>query len=315
MAVGGTGAAVGAPIATSATLELTQSSSLSITPGGSYVLSGVVRNTGGTPLRSLAVRMHLDWPRLTGPEIVQWAARSGSERLGVTWATQTLPGALAPDGSTTFALTGAADDLGLPLVDGFGPRGLAIELLADDGDGVRRLDLERTFVVWDPTRSGAAGQQSAATRVAVLAPLTPLLQDASSDAGTPSGSLVRQWQSDGRLSRILRATSDRSVGWAIDPSLITAALTAQGRIIPAATGTPQTGSTGSTGFDGFDHARRHRRLGEPLPRIIAGQCDGLGGDHPRPGGDRQRPGCHGTHLDRITAGGLTRPRHLRPALG
>ncbi|MFN8080165.1 MAG: murein biosynthesis integral membrane protein MurJ [Kineosporiaceae bacterium] len=251
-AVAGASSAAGATAGASALIELTSSSSASITPGSTYVLSGVVRNTGRTPLRSLSVRMHLDWPRLTGPEIVQWAARSRSERLGVTWATQTLPGELAAGGSMTFALTGAADDLGLPIEDGFGPRGLAVEVLADNGSGVQRWDLERTFVVWDPSRApgaegAATGAEGVATRVAVLAPLTPLLQDASSDAGTPSGDLVRQWQPGGRLSRILQATADRSVAWAIDPSLITAALTAQGRTAtrPAPSGAGATTGAGT----------------------------------------------------------------------
>lgn len=242
------GPAAGAPAAAATTIpratagaaltvELDDASAASISPGSTYVLTGSIRNTGTTRLRSITVRLRVDWPRLTGAEIAAWADRAATDRLGAVWATQTLPGELAAGESNSFEITGRADELGLPIADGFGPRGLAVEVLADPGDGARRLAVQRSFVVWDP------GEGTVATRISVLAPITPLAGQASTDAGAPTPELTRQWLPGGRLARIIAATADTPAAWILDPSLLTAALSAQGLSVTPSGQGPATDPT------------------------------------------------------------------------
>jgi putative peptidoglycan lipid II flippase len=206
----------------SVTVALTGASAASLHPGATYTLGGTLRNLSSAPVRSLSVRMRLAWERLDGNAITAWAARSPTDGVGVVWATKAISGVLAPGAAVSFSVAGPADALGLPIVDGFGPRGLAVEVVGDTGDGVRRLALLRSFVVWDP------GGDAVQTQVSVLAPITPPAEAASSDAGVAGAAVLREWGRDGRLSRILTATADPAIGWAVDPSLLTAAALTQG---------------------------------------------------------------------------------------
>jgi putative peptidoglycan lipid II flippase len=210
--------AAGASVA----VALTGVSAASLHPGATYTLGGTLRNLSSAPVRSLSVRMRLAWERLDGDAITAWAARSPTGGAGVVWATKPISGVLAPGAAVSFSVAGAADALGLPIVDGFGPRGLAVEVVGDTGDGVRRLALVRSFVVWDP------GGDAVETQLSVLAPITPPDAAASSDAGVAGAEVQREWGRDGRLSRIITATADPAIGWAVDPSLLTAAALAQG---------------------------------------------------------------------------------------
>jgi len=229
-------------------LELQTATSAALTPGSSYALTGAVRNTGSTVLRSLTVRLRLDWPRLTAEEITAWLAGEGP-RSGVIWASTAMAGPLTPGSSAAFTVGGPADALGLPIRDGFGPRGVGVELIGDDGTGARRLTLRRTVLVWDP------GEDVGVTNLSVLAPITPAPADAGTDAASPTPSLVQQWQDGGRLARILAATADPAVAWALDPALLSAAARAErpspssspaaASITPTGGGTP-TRSTGGS---------------------------------------------------------------------
>ncbi len=211
-------AASAAPVS----VALSAASAPSLRPGAAYAITGTVRNGSGGPVRSLTVRMRLAWERLDNAAIADWVGRSTTDPAGVSWADTQIIAPLAPGGAVAFSVSGPVDALGLPVLDGFGPRGLAIEVLGDTGNGVRRLALVRTVVVWDP------GGDTVKTQLTLLVPITPATTSASSDAGVAGADVIDEWGSDGRLSRIVRATTDTAVGWAIDPSLLTAAALAQG---------------------------------------------------------------------------------------
>ncbi len=203
-------------------VTLSAASAPSLRPGVTYAITGTVTNSATAPVRSLTVRMRLAWERLDNAAIAEWIGRSTTDPAGVSWADTQIPTPLAPGGAVSFSVSGPVDALGLPVLDGFGPRGLAIEVLGDTGDGVQRLALVRTLAVWDP------GGDIVETQLALLAPITPPTTSASTDAGVAGAEVIDEWGVDGRLSRIVRATADPAVGWAIDPSLLTAAALAQG---------------------------------------------------------------------------------------
>src|SRR5690625_8025016 len=71
--------------------------------------------------------------------------------------------------------------------------------------GEELVDRERTFVLWFP----ANAENLFPTQVSVLAPLT----------GTPPGGEGGEAQGE-RLRKILDATRDHEVAWALDPRLL-----------------------------------------------------------------------------------------------
>lgn len=83
----------------------------------------------------------------------------------------------------------------------WGPRGIAV----DTKIGSDLVARERTFILWFP----ATQDQVFPTQLSVLAPL----------AGTPPGGLDGEAQGD-RLQKVLDATSEREVSYAIDPYLL-----------------------------------------------------------------------------------------------
>jgi len=279
-----------------AAITVTSVSAASITPGSTLVIRGSVRNTGSTRITGMRVGVNLDWPRLDQAGVAAWAARPLTERIGNAWASQSITAAVGPGATVAFTLTARADVLGLPLgADGFGPRGAALEVTGDPGSGNRRLAVQRTFVVWDPKPG------TTTSRLSVLVPITPSARAATADAGQPSTALLDDWAPTGRLSRLLTATADTGFGWAVDPSLISAATAAQspGRTVSVsgvrrvleARGYPEPGAGRRP-----RHPEQHRltRTGRPHRRRDRQHCQGLAG---RP--DRGQP----------------QPHRLQPALG
>ncbi len=204
-------------------LDLTTVSAPSLTPGSRYTLAGTLRNGGSTPIIGLTVQLRLDWARLDAEGIAAWTGQPDDGWGGTVWQTVQLTRPLAPGAAADFSLSGDSDYLGLPRgQDAFGPRGLAVEVTGDSGGGPQRLAMQRSFVVWDPGTEPAAP-----VRVAMIAPITPPVRPAETDAGQPGPRLTAEWAAGGRLARVLRASADPAIAWAIDPSLLTAAQVAQ----------------------------------------------------------------------------------------
>ncbi len=223
-----------ASTASTLAVEITSVSTPSLAPDGRYTLQGTISNGGSGPVTGLAVRLSIDWALLDSDGIAAWAAQPDDAWAGTVWASTSLERPLPPGGTQSFSLTGTAQFLGLPAdADAFGPRGLAVEVVGDAGDGVRRLAVQRTFVVWDPVPTAPPP----AVRLSVLAPIVQPGGSPAEDDGAVRAQLVSDWSQTGRLTRVLRATSDPAIGWALDPSLLTAARSAQAAGTPA--GTPE----------------------------------------------------------------------------
>ena len=207
-------------------LEIASVSSPSLTPKSQYVLTATIRNGGSRPVTGISVRLRVDWPRLDAEGIARWLDQPADTWAGTMWRTTMAPAPLEPGAATTVRIEADADNLGLPTgTEAFGPRGLAVELVGDTGDGARRLTLLRSVLVWDPGVAGdaAAPGSPPPVRLAVLAPVTPPPRGAGSDAGQVRPQLVAEWSDGGRLRRVLAAAADPAVAWAVDPSLLTAA--------------------------------------------------------------------------------------------
>lgn len=236
-------AAPGAPRIDTATplpisVSLTSVTPVALAPDSVMTVTGTVRNIGRTTFSALQVVLRLDWRVLDRRQIAEWAAldpkdpANGTRQNGVP-----LGRRLAPGETAGFTVTMRGDSAQLPVdAKGFGPRKMAIEIQNGAGRSGPRVGILRTFAVWNPV------QEYSPTRLAILVPVTSGHQPV--DPKGEGGQVPQLWGKNGRLARLLTATADHAFSYAIDPSLVAAAIATQTPQPARPRGAP--GDTGTT---------------------------------------------------------------------
>jgi hypothetical protein len=204
-------AAAGLPV----TLELTEVTPAAVTPDGTVIVSGRVRNTADRRLRRPQVRLLLHRDRLgTREEVSAWPEVGLDHAVPIVESATNLRGDLRPGDTKTFTIRLPARRLGLSDdPQAFGPYGIGVEALAGAREP-RRVGVIDSTVVWSPTTTFRP------TRFTMLVPIThPVTRI---EAGRPTGELAASVAPGGRLARLLAATTDPAMAWALDPAVAVA---------------------------------------------------------------------------------------------
>jgi Family of unknown function (DUF6049) len=195
--------AASATSATDLTVQLTSVSPAVVTPGAPVVVDGVVRNEGATAVTAPTVRAVLGTMEATRPAVRAWAQATGPAQ-GAVVGTVRASSAVPPGGTAAFRLrlTGLAER-GLTT---YGALPLSIEV---DGSSVR------TFAGYQRLK------QYVPVSIAWAVPLTldpdPNLFGATGD--TRETAWAQALDPTARLHRVIDATEDAPVTWAVDPTL------------------------------------------------------------------------------------------------
>lgn len=229
-------APVTATAAGAVTLKLTQVSPAAVTAKGRLTVSGTVGNGTGRRLKGAHVVLAVHPERLDTRDAVQ-AWQDGETDV----ADRPLDGSaklrkLPAGHSARFSLTLPTTRLGLTDASwAFGPRGVTVQV-RDAGEHV--VASQRTVIVWAPAVDAEP------TSLTVLSPLTA--GTASAEAGAPTAATEAQLRPGGRLDRVLTATQEAKIGWAVDPAVLAAAdALARGATVADPASTP-TGTGTST---------------------------------------------------------------------
>lgn len=241
-AAGSAGSAAPAAVPVAATkagldIQLSRVSPVAVGPTTPFAVTVAVRNTGGSTLRKPTVTLRLHQGLLDGRQGVDdWVDDGAASAVDRELGRARLK-TLAPGQGATVTISVAAGGLGLGTLSSFGPRGIAID--ADAGG--RNVGTLRSTFVWVPVESEAH------TRLSLAVPLTEAT--ASAVAGSATAEAARSLEPGGHLDRVLTATQDKAVAWAVDPAVLAAArrLSADGvttdDALPTATGTDDPDAT------------------------------------------------------------------------
>nr|WP_269327043.1 DUF6049 family protein [Kineosporia mesophila] len=207
-------------------LTLSRVSPTSVTAQDDLVVTGVARNFSARALKNVTVSLRFSYTALDGRDaVVDWVEKGDVATTGTLLKSQDL-GSIRAKQSVPFTLTVPAGGLGLSSwSSSFGPR--PFSLVASSAAG-RQLDAIRSTLVWAPQGSDSK------LGLTLLAPLTSVVP--STTAGLATEEAAAELLPDSRLSRILTATDDPAIGWAVDPALLAAAQSLkEGGISDAAT--------------------------------------------------------------------------------
>ncbi len=184
-----------------------------LTAQDQLVVNGAVRNPSTKMVKNLTVSLRFGYTALSGKSgVSDWVDHGDLSTTVTTLDTVTLKNVPAK-GLTTFSLTVAPGGIGLSSYSSsFGPRPFA---LVATSAAQKQLDVLRSTLVWAPKGS----EQKVG--LTLLAPLTSAVP--SSTAGLPTEEAASELLPESRLSHVLNATSDKAIGWAIDPALLAAA--------------------------------------------------------------------------------------------
>jgi hypothetical protein len=224
--------AAGGPRAAPATspveLRLARVAPTALTPGQPLTVVATARNLTSAPIRKAKMRLRLRSPVLTGRAgIDTWLGEGEVLLSDRTPKTTDLP-TIAPGRTVGFSLTVPAGQSGLGSFDSFGPRAIALEARVGDAT----LTTLRSTVVWEPAPPPSR------TRLSLIVPITGATP--STTAGQPTRAAADALQPGGRLQRLLDATSDRAIAWALDPALLAAAARIVADGVDEGTGTAGT---------------------------------------------------------------------------
>ena len=243
-----------------AVVQLSGVSPAVVAPGQKVVISGTVRNDGTTPLVRPTVRVVAGTLPNTREAVREWAAQAGPAQGDVIGTTR-LAGSIAPGTAAGFRIS----------LDGIASR------RSDATYGAVPLSVESA----DTTVRTFAGYQ----RIKQYQPLAiswavPLTLDPDPDlfAG-PGAARESAWSSaldaSSRVTRVLDATQDAPVTWALDPSLTPGLLPAP--VDAGATGTQELRLRTATEVRITQEAQRHS------PWVLADTDADLGAVASQPG--------------------------------
>lgn len=198
-------------------LHITKLTPLDPGPNSTLRLSGIVTNISDHAVAGPAVALRVSPTPVASRSEISAVVSGHSSREGarVPGATQELGGPLSPGQSVNFSLSAKIATLRLPRA---GAYVVGAEALGDGGIGLRRQDLERTFLGWWPPDTPAAR-----LGVNLIWPISSLPD--RDGAGTfLSDSLGLAVSSTGRLANLVKAGSERTgqFTWLLDPEVLQA---------------------------------------------------------------------------------------------
>lgn len=177
-------------------------------PGDEIVVTVAVHNAGENKIEDGALELRFRSTQLISRSAVEMWEEPDAEEVdplraaGAVVRQVNLPD-LDPGEERLEELRISTDQLYLPhSANQWGPRGIAV----DSKIGAETVQRERTFVIWFPT----SAEQLYPTQISVLAPLV----------GSPPGQEGGIAQGE-RLEKLLHATSEFAVSYALDPHLLT----------------------------------------------------------------------------------------------
>ena len=192
-------------------LQLTRVTPAAVRPTDELTVSGTIRNLGSTTVKKTRISLWLRPQVLPDrASINQWLKEGTLGAADVRVSVRSIA-ALAPGATAGFTLKVAPGSTGLYGGSGFGPRAIAI----DARSGGRRLNALRSTIVWAPN------EITTRTRLSVVAPITS--SSTTTHAGEATEAAATALMPNGRLQRVLAASRDPAITWAIDPSILTTA--------------------------------------------------------------------------------------------
>lgn len=211
---GGLGAEVGAKTSGGKLqLVLSDVSPTALTAQDDLVVSGVARNTSGSAMKNVSIELRFSYTALTGRDAVANWVEDGDESITSAVLATAKAKNIAARSVVMFSMTVPAGQIGLSSwSSSFGPR--PFTLLATDSKG-NELDSLRSTVVWAPDDSPTPVGLSLLTALTSTEP--------STTDGLATQDAAAQLMPGSRLSRILSATEDTPIGWAVDPALLASA--------------------------------------------------------------------------------------------
>jgi hypothetical protein len=181
-------------------------------PDDELVITGSVRNVGGTAAKNPQILL---WLR---PEVLPdraaintWLAAGSLNELGHEVPVKAKLSTLASGASAQFRIDVPPGELGLFSSSDFGPRAIGLQAKV----GGKQVGALRSTIVWTPA------EVDTPTRLSLLVPITDAT--ASTHAGEPTAEIAGEFLDGGRLQRVLAAAHDPGMAWAIDPAILTAA--------------------------------------------------------------------------------------------
>ena len=144
----------------------------------------------------------------THDQVSAWQDSGPLEAAGTPLATEDVK--ISANGVVNVSFDVPANDMALLRTsDGLGPRGIAVHVDGSTEAASGRLGIARSFVIWQPLTAA----ETPSIDLAVAVPLTGEYRSLANDLDT-----------DGRLTRIVSATTTNSVAsWLVDPALVLAA--------------------------------------------------------------------------------------------
>ncbi|GAB6899992.1 DUF6049 family protein [Kineosporia succinea] len=193
-------------------LSLTNVTPASLTAQDDLVITGVARNQGARAVKNVTVSLRFSGNALSGRDaVVEWVDDGDVATTSATLATKKMD--IGANKSASFRFTVPAGGLGLTAYgSSFGPRPFALVATSVTG---QQLNALRSTVVWAPQEAESK------LGLTLLAPLTSAVP--STTAGLATQEAAAELLPGARLSRILTATQDTSISWAVDPALLAAA--------------------------------------------------------------------------------------------
>jgi Family of unknown function (DUF6049) len=179
------------------------------------VVSGTVRNNGTKAVKNVEVALRLrGQPLDSRQDINDWLGDGELWSFDRTLARTAKPATIAPGTTMHFTLTVPAGEMHLPIADSaFGPRGITlVAQKADDELDSDPLDVLRSTIVWAPT------ELLDRTRLSIVVPITTT--SPSIEAGQPTSDVAASVLTGGRLQRVVQATKDPAIAWAVDPAVL-----------------------------------------------------------------------------------------------
>ncbi len=212
------GRAVEQPGSKRSMMELSELSPTLIEQDDELRVSLRVTNTTSQPIENATVHFNVTRVRfMTRSGLDVWDAQALEDASGTRLVSETLDETLEPGDTASFQFTVGAQQFGLLTgLEGWGPRGVTLELVGDVDDQFQRIDALYTYILWYPAADAVEQNLNVATIAAVTGVTSdPLAPDSN------VGQVLAQTGSDERLPRILKAVEgSEHVGLAIDPAMI-----------------------------------------------------------------------------------------------
>jgi putative peptidoglycan lipid II flippase len=194
-----------------------------LTPASTLTVHGTLRNTTDAAVTSATVALRTGGPLTNRAEVAKWQSARPQDFRGIIVRTQRLSTPVAPGAALPFSLVVPAAALGLdPNARTAEPVALAVSATGEPATTTFGAPpaVVRTFAVWQPKPSRGS------VRLSILVPVTQPV--ATANAGSAAAHPVGAWDPRGRLTRVLQATADTRISWAVDPALLDSAAAAAG---------------------------------------------------------------------------------------